>query len=103
MFYPRGRRLQPRHGFYLCLCPLSQWSILLSKDGRGSSSQVHYQVAPNNHFKKRGTVGMQEWEERGAPARQARAAAGHLVPMMTTERLAELPPVGFKIFAEEGV
>ena len=39
---------------------------------------------------------------RNGRARQARAAAGHLVPM-TTERLAELPPVGFKIFAEEGV
>ena len=39
---------------------------------------------------------------RNGLARRARAAAGHLVPM-TTERLAELPPVGFKIFAEEGV
>ena len=98
MFYPRGRRLQPRHGFYLCLCPLSKRSILLSKDGRGSSSQVHYQLAPNNHFKKRAQEECKNGEERA----RARAAAGHLVPM-TTERLAELPPVGFKIFAEEGV
>ena len=98
MFYPRGRRLQPRHGFYLCLCPLSQWSILLSKDGRGSSSKVNYQFAPNNHFKKRAQEECKNGEERA----RARAAAGHLVPM-TTERLAELPPVGFKIFAEEGV
>ena len=58
-------------------------------------------IRPKQSLQETGSGGMQEWGGTGARARAA-ARAGHLVPM-TTERLAELPPVGFKIFAEEGV
>ena len=41
---------------------------LLSKDGRGSSSKVNYQHAPDNHFKKRAQEECKNGEERASAA-----------------------------------